>query len=41
MRSFQIIVALLVVAGAIIALTHWQEMVEVVRPIINSVRAQF
>ena len=40
MRSFQILVGLLVVAGAIIALTHWQEMVEIVRPIINSVRAR-
>ena len=29
MRSFQIIVALLVVAGAIVAVTHWQELVEV------------
>jgi hypothetical protein len=40
MRSFQIIVALLVLAGAIIAFTHWQEMIEIFRPIINTVRAK-
>jgi hypothetical protein len=39
MRSFQYIAALLILAGAILAYTHQQEVIEVVRPIINSIRA--
>ena len=41
MRSFQYIAAALIVVGAILALTHQQEVIEMVRPIINSIRASF
>ncbi|HZI50194.1 MAG TPA: hypothetical protein VFE29_00095 [Terriglobia bacterium] len=41
MRSFQIIAALLILAGAVLAFTHQQEVIEIVRPIINTVRAAF
>jgi hypothetical protein len=41
MRSFQYIAAVLIVVGAILAFTHQQEVIEMVRPIINSIRASF
>ena len=38
MRGLNAIAAILLLAGLILALTYPQEVIEVVRPIINSIR---
>ena len=38
MRGLNAIAAIILLVGLILALTHKQEVIEVVRPIINSLR---